>query len=124
MKNPGIALLIALPMLILSNAAMFAKTITILKEDGGPMGYYHILEWHNNTDDILTCSDPGEQSCTWLMPPEGRLIGYAEHELANGNLTGMYTLIENRTRYTVTWTGTSSTNCRIQEKQEPVGSVQ
>jgi hypothetical protein len=125
MKLKTMAFLILAMMLAAQCFALAAaKTIIIKKDNGGEAGYYYITELHDESFDKLLCSDPGFQSCRWLSSPNGKLIGYAEGQIAIGNYAGTYTMVDANIRYTVTWTWENAQNSMIQETQEPISSIE
>lgn len=98
-----------------------AERIKVSKTNGGTSGYYNVREEHNDpiigeTVHTLDCFDPGNQSCSWTTPPSrAMLIGYAEHQIDLGVLTGSYSTMIEGVEHTVDWSATDSWNATIIE---------
>ena len=84
--------------------------IVITKNGKGPNGYYTVNETHNPSGSTLTCFDPGNTDCNWVVTPtvSGHsadfLANLAEVEIANGNHSG--TIVYNN-QVIITWSGTA-----------------
>lgn len=105
--------------LVMAAQTMQARTITVAKQNGGSFGYDIVKEYHDANTSLLDCYDPGFEPCEWSVEPKPRLVGYAEGQIAAGNLAGSYTIVENGIRYHVEWTAEDTENCTIAETQTP-----
>lgn len=109
--------------LIISSALSFHgyAGIIVSKTNGGNNGYYTVTETHDGLvfkDHKLTCTNPGNTSCTWEHPPsavqnlngdnipvnvfliEQQIIAF----INNGQLSG--TLVNVEGQISTTWTST------------------
>lgn len=105
--------------LVMAAQGTQARTITVNKTGGGSFGYNSVKEYHDSDVSTLVCSNPGFEECEWSVEPRGRLVGYAEGQIATGNLSGTYTIVENGIKYHVEWTAEDTENCAITETQTP-----
>ncbi|GBD07202.1 hypothetical protein HRbin21_01018 [bacterium HR21] len=102
----------------LASALVSARTIIIVKVNGGPSGFNRVSEVHTENESKLTCYGSGSTACEWTVKPQlvrgyPRLIEYAETQIAEGNLVGTYTEMIDGVPCTVRWEAQDVYNAEI-----------
>ena len=105
----------------LLSCSLFAKNITIVKTNGGTLGYERVDESHTSDGHhSLSCLGVGSNACDWLTPPRIIAAGTiyeltdiqqnVETQMAEGELIGSYT-IDNE--ISVSWNGIDMYNYEL-----------